>query len=95
MFLYQYLNPLTGGPEGKGWPFGRPVYPSDIVALLQQIPGVRYLGAVLLFSIRKQGQTWIREKDPEPFINLGPQDLVCSWADKNLRSGHDITLITT
>lgn len=95
VLLYKYLNPLTGGAEAKGWPFGRPVYPSDIVALLQQIPGVRYLGAVLLFSIRKQGQTWIREKDPEPFINLGSQDLVCSWADKNLRSGHDITLITS
>ncbi|WP_407883379.1 putative baseplate assembly protein, partial [Scytonema sp. NUACC26] len=95
VLLYQYLNPLTGGPEGKGWPFGRSVYPSDIVALLQQIPGVRYLGAVLLFSIRKQGQTWVREKDPEAFINLEPQDLICSWADKNLRSGHDITLITT
>ncbi len=34
--LYRYLNPLIGGPDGKGWPFGRPVYTSDIVALLSQ-----------------------------------------------------------
>jgi predicted phage baseplate assembly protein len=91
--LYRYLNPLIGGPEGKGWPFGRPVYPSDIVALLQQAPGVRYLGAVLLFPLRKQGQTWSRQREPESFIDPGPQGLVCSWADKNLRLGHDITLI--
>jgi len=91
--LYRYLNPLTGGPEGKGWPFGRPVYPSDIVALLQQTPGVRYLGAVVLFPIRKQGQTWIRQPAPEPFIDPGPLGLVCSWADSRLRSSHVINLI--
>ncbi|MBD2449734.1 putative baseplate assembly protein [Nostoc sp. FACHB-152] len=92
--LYRYLNPITGGPEGKGWPFGRPVYPSDIIALLQQTPGVRYLGPVLLFPIHKQGQTWIRQKESEPYIDPGLQGLVCSWADSNLRSGHDITLLT-
>lgn len=91
--LYRYLNPLIGGPEGKGWPFGRFVYPSDIVALLQQAPGVRYLGAVLLFPLHKQGQTWSRQKEPESFIDPGPQGLVCSWADKDLLLGHDITLI--
>ncbi len=93
--LYRYLNPLVGGPEGKGWPFGRSVYSSDIVALLQQTPGVRYLGAVLLFPLRKQGQTWSRQRDPEPFIDPGEQGLVCSWANKALRAGHDITLISS
>jgi predicted phage baseplate assembly protein len=92
--LYRYLNPLIGGPEGKGWPFGRPVYTSDIVALMQQTPGVRYLGAVLLFPLRKQGQTWTRQPAPEPFIDPGPLGLVCSWADNRLRSGHVINLIS-
>lgn len=92
--LYRYLNPLIGGPEGKGWPFGRPVYTSDIVALMQQTPGVRYLGAVLLFPIRKQGQTWSRQPAPEPLIDPGPLGLVCSWADNRLRSSHVINLIS-
>ena len=90
--LYKYLNPLTGGMEGKGWPFGRPVYTSDIIALMQQTPGVRYLGTVLLFSIRKQGDIWIRQSSPEQVIDPGVQGLVCSWADNNLRSGHDIQI---
>jgi len=92
--IYRYLNPLIGGPEGKGWPFGRPVYTSDIVALLQQTPGVRYLGGVLLFPLRKQGGTWSRQPSPEPLIDPGPLGLVCSWADTRLRSSHTINLIS-
>jgi predicted phage baseplate assembly protein len=88
MALYRYLNPLTGGPDGKGWPFGRPVYPSDIVALLQQTPGVLYLGAVLLFGVRKRGENWARKPSPDPVIDPGPLGLVCSWADNRLRSSH-------
>ncbi|MFB2769537.1 putative baseplate assembly protein [Pelatocladus sp. BLCC-F211] len=91
--LYKYLNPLTGGLDGRGWDFGRPVYTSDIVALLQQTPGVRYLGAVLLFPIRKQGDNWIRQSSPEPLIDPGIHGLVCSWADNRLRSSHVINII--
>ncbi|MEH2144174.1 putative baseplate assembly protein [Nostoc sp.] len=91
--LYKYLNPLTGGIDGKGWPFGRPVYTSDIVALLQQTPGVRHLGPVLLFPIRKQGENWRRQPSPEQLIDPGSEGLICSWADSNLRSNHDIQII--
>jgi predicted phage baseplate assembly protein len=90
MALYRYLNPLVGGADGKGWPFGRPVYPSDIVALLQQTPGVLYLGAVLLFVVRKRGENWVRKPSPDPMIDPGPLGLVCSWADNRLRSSHVI-----
>ena len=90
--LYKYLNPLTGGLESKGWPFGRPVYTSDIIALMQQTPGVRYLGQVHLFKIQKQGDTWMRISNPEQIIDPGSQGLICSWADNNLRSSHDITI---
>lgn len=91
--LYRFLNPLTGGPEGKGWIFGRPVYPSDIVALFQQTPGVQYLGIVQLFELRKQEQHWVRNLSPDSAINPGPFGLVCSWMNNQLRSGHIINLI--
>ncbi|GJD23633.1 hypothetical protein RIVM261_085890 [Rivularia sp. IAM M-261] len=91
--LYKYLNPLTGGIEGKGWAFGRPLYESDIVALLQQSHGVRYLGPVLLFPIRKQGDTWRRQPSPERVIDPGVQGLICSWADNSLRSGHVVNIL--
>lgn len=91
--LYRFLNPLTGGPDGKGWPFGRPVYPSDIVTLFQQSPYVRYLGVVQLFELRQQGDEWIRTLPADPVINPGPLGLICSWADARRRSSHVINLI--
>jgi predicted phage baseplate assembly protein len=90
--LYRYLNPLTGGLEGKGWPFGRPLYISDIYAKIQQTVGVRYTGQVLLFAIRKQGDRWIRGSSHEQIIDPGSHGLICSWADRTLRSGHDIQI---
>jgi hypothetical protein len=40
--LQGFLHPLSGGPEGMGWPFGRAVYISDVAALLDAIPGLDY-----------------------------------------------------
>jgi len=91
--LYRFLNPITGGFDGKGWPFGRPVYPSDIVSLFQQVPGIRYLGVVQLFEIRKQEQNWERSLPLDPVIDPGPYGLICSWMDNRLRSAHVINLI--
>lgn len=91
--LYRFLNPITGGPTGNGWPFGRPLYPSDIVTLLQNTPGVLYLGAVQLFELRQQNSGWVRTLPREPVINPGPLGLICSWRNDSLRSGHVISLI--
>ncbi|HEY9598726.1 MAG TPA: putative baseplate assembly protein, partial [Cyanophyceae cyanobacterium] len=91
--LYRFLNPLTGGSDGKGWPFGRPVYSSDIITLFQTIPGVRYLGTIQLFELRKQGQIWTRTLPKEPVIYPGALGLICSWRNNQLRSGHVISLI--
>ena len=49
--LYQFLNPLPGGgPEGDGWPFGRPVQAGEIFGLLQRVHGVELVEDVRLFS---------------------------------------------
>lgn len=91
--LYRFLNPLTGGSDGKGWSFGRPVYSSDIINLFQAIPGVRYLGTIQLFELHKQGQVWTRTLPKEPVIYPGALGLICSWRNNQLRSGHVISLI--
>lgn len=92
--LYRYLNPLTGGPEMTGWPFGRPLYPSDIMALLQQIAGIQYLGAILLFPIQKNGESWERQTTPVSYIDPGSLGLLCSWADPQARTGHVVNVLT-
>ena len=38
--LYGLLDPLTGGPDGGGWPFGRSVQSHEVHAALARIPGV-------------------------------------------------------
>ncbi|MGH9244055.1 MAG: putative baseplate assembly protein [Acidimicrobiales bacterium] len=48
--LYAYLNPLTGGPDGTGWPFGRPVQSGEIYAALQRIRGVDLVEEVRVFG---------------------------------------------
>jgi predicted phage baseplate assembly protein len=91
--LYRFLNPLTGGTEGKGWDLGRPISRSDIFALSQKIPGVRYLGMAELFEVRKYPSGWFREELPLDTIAPGSLGLICSWADEEnsrLRSGHSI-----
>jgi predicted phage baseplate assembly protein len=40
--IRRFLDPLHGGPEGKGWPFGRPVYPAEIYQLVDAVEGVDY-----------------------------------------------------
>jgi hypothetical protein len=41
--LASFLHPLTGGPEGQGWPFGRDVYLSDIASVMEAVDGVDYV----------------------------------------------------
>lgn len=46
--LYAYLDPLTGGAHGEGWPFGRPLRAGEVFAALQRVPGVELVDEVLL-----------------------------------------------
>jgi hypothetical protein len=69
------------------------VYKSDLIALFQQTPGVRYLGAVLLFELRWQNRSWVRTLAANDTIYPGPVGLICSWRDRFLRSGHTISVL--
>jgi predicted phage baseplate assembly protein len=48
--LYRYLHPTVGGPDGTGWPFGRPVQVGEFFAVLQQLQGVDLVDEVRLFG---------------------------------------------
>ena len=47
--LYRYFDPLTGGPDRTGWPFGRPVQAGEVFAVLQGLPGTSLVDDVRLF----------------------------------------------
>ncbi|MFJ2263152.1 putative baseplate assembly protein [Streptomyces sp. NPDC087844] len=46
--LYRHLDPLTGGADGRGWRFGRPVQSGEVFAVLQRVPGVELVDEVQL-----------------------------------------------
>ena len=48
--LYEYLHPITGGPDGTGWPFGRPVTIGEIYSVLQRVAGAEVVESVNLFG---------------------------------------------
>ena len=41
--LNRYYSPLEGGPDGTGWPFGRPVQAGEVYAVLQRLPGTELI----------------------------------------------------
>jgi hypothetical protein len=46
--LQRFLDPLLGGPDGNGWPLGRDVYVSEILATIARVPGVQHVTSVAL-----------------------------------------------
>ncbi len=43
-----YLHPLTGGPEGAGWAFGRLPQRSDLYRVIEALPGVDHVRSLAL-----------------------------------------------
>jgi hypothetical protein len=41
--LERFLHPLTGGPQGLGWAFGRKPHRSDLFALVEAVEGVDHV----------------------------------------------------
>lgn len=41
--LNKFLDPLQGGPDGNGWPFGRDVYRSEIMRVIDEVAGVDHV----------------------------------------------------
>src|SRR5207302_37458 len=49
--LYRFINPVHGGLDGKGWPWGRNLFNSEITAMVHQVEGVEYVEAMRLFKV--------------------------------------------
>ncbi len=47
--LFRHLNPLHGGPDGSGWPFGRPVQYGEVFGVLQHATGNALVEEIRLF----------------------------------------------
>ncbi|MFI9243735.1 putative baseplate assembly protein [Streptomyces sp. NPDC053086] len=74
--LFRHLNPLHGGPDGTGWPFGRPVQYGEVFGVLQ-----RAVGDVLVEDIRMFAADPItgRRGSPVERIDIDAATLVFSY----------------
>jgi hypothetical protein len=41
--LDDFFDPLTGGPDKTGWPFGRDVYRSEVMQVIDEVAGVDHV----------------------------------------------------
>jgi predicted phage baseplate assembly protein len=54
--LYEFVNPITGGPDGRGWPFDTDLSIGDIFSVLRGVAGVARAETVHMFLADLRGQ---------------------------------------
>ncbi|MYS08420.1 putative baseplate assembly protein [Streptomyces sp. SID6041] len=74
--LFRHFNPLTGGPDGTGWPFGRPVQYGEVFGVLQRAAGDALVEEIRLFPADPVSG---RRGAPADRIDVGPGALVFSY----------------
>jgi predicted phage baseplate assembly protein len=81
--LYQYVNPLVGGPDGGGWPFDTDLNAAPLAQMLEAVEGVERVDEVLLFEydLRRGG----RYGPGRELIRLDRQSLFLS-------AGHQVVI---
>ncbi len=77
--LNAFFHPLTGGPDGTGWPFGRGVHLSDVAVLLEGLPGVDYVQNLELLMNEIPVGTQVTVP-PERLVAAGPMLIVMAGA---------------
>ncbi len=73
--LYQYINPVCGGPDGNGWSFGRSFSVAEIYAALQEVSKVDYVEDVKVFPV--DPATGERQEATTKIV-ISPYSLICS-----------------
>jgi predicted phage baseplate assembly protein len=73
--LNEYLNPYIGGPQGRGWPFGRDLHVSEIYGLMQRVAGVEFVESVQIERVEPGGGA---RRQVGPRLEVARSGLVCS-----------------
>lgn len=73
--LHRYLNPLVGGDDGKGWPFGKTLRDVDVYHCLRDLPSSSAIQNVELFAATPSGDL---VGDPESAIELVGHGVIVS-----------------
>lgn len=76
--LYRFIQPVTGGPDGGGWPFGKSLTLGDVYPILQTVDGVEYVEEVRFRPVTfgTDGTRTIGAE--ERLIRLSETEVLCS-----------------
>lgn len=95
--LNEFINPLTGGRDGQGWPFGRNVFPSEIYEVLDEVEGVDCVDQVNLNFGTDFNENEIIQKingeiriPPEAVVWSQTHDLAVLRSDESCRRGKSV-----
>jgi predicted phage baseplate assembly protein len=54
----RFLHPTVGGPEGKGWPLGRPLFAAELLAQLQAVQSVDFVTELQLRAFDQENSVY-------------------------------------
>lgn len=73
--LYRHFNPIVGGGDGEGWPFGRAARVGEAYGVLQAIAGLDVVEDLTLLSVDLETG---EDEDAGNVLELYPNELVLS-----------------
>ncbi|MGK5731561.1 baseplate J/gp47 family protein, partial [Streptomyces sp. URMC 124] len=73
--LYRYFSPVGGGPDGTGWPLGRPVHVGEAFRILERVPGVARVATATLTPVDPRSGA---AGEPVDLLGCGPGETVYS-----------------
>lgn len=81
----EFLHPTRGGSDRRGWPLGRPVFRSELYAVIEGLPGVDHVHALDLHKDQMEGATppSSEDKSSETLWKLRDPTSLIAWADES------------
>jgi predicted phage baseplate assembly protein len=76
--LFAFINPITGGQDGTGWPFGRDLFVADVMAVLLTVPGVEFVRVVKLFLVNYEKEQFKRGEEVQQ-ISVPAHAMIVSY----------------
>ena len=76
--INEYFNPVTGGPDGTGWPLGRNVYRSELYHLLEETAGIDHIAELWINGDADAASAAVKEHQlialPELTVEKAPYE---------------------
>jgi hypothetical protein len=73
--LNAFFDPFTGGPYRTGWPFGRDVYRSEVLQVIDEVPGVDHVISLELIPAAGQPEKGNVVMAPTALVEAGQHQI--------------------